>query len=396
MRHFHLCLSPETIESENGLLRLVADAGIGDVWVTGFMYGYWHYSLERIQNAVRQIERAGLRAGVGNVPLGHPGDSLGARSGDVPLTPPTHWRLGRRPDGATHAGTSLHFPATDENAEALRRLQSIGVERVFLDDDFRLAVTPGMIGGCFCDEHRLAFCRRYGYAEEDVRNLIEDVAHRHLTPRLRDWTEFTCDELSASFRAQQAAATGVQLGLMVMYLGAEKAGIRLRDYAGAPFRVGELMFDDASFAPIKGKTDELFSALFHRRFAPPELAYSETTAFPADRLSAANLAAKMNISLIADVRNTLFMSGLTPFPVEHWATLAPAMRQQAALHPKLGGHQLARADEALLGRRRPLRRRRQPVQPVPGHGRAVRGRRPLARRWLDVPVRRRRRAPRAC
>ncbi len=37
------------------------------------------------------------------------------------------------------------------------------------------------------------------------------------------------------FRAQQAAAPRVRLGIMAMYLGAEKAGIRLRDYAGVPF-----------------------------------------------------------------------------------------------------------------------------------------------------------------
>ena len=125
---------------------------------------------------------------------------------------------------------------------------------------------------------------------------------------------------------------------MVMYLGAEKAGIRLEDYAAAPFRVGELMFDDSSFAPVKGKTDELFSVLFHRRFVRPELAFSETTAYPADQLSAAHLAAKLVISTLADVRHTMFMSGLTPFPREHWSVLAPAMREQARLHAGIAGH----------------------------------------------------------
>jgi hypothetical protein len=125
---------------------------------------------------------------------------------------------------------------------------------------------------------------------------------------------------------------------MVMYLGAEKAGIRLKDYRGVPFRVGELMFDDAGFDPLKGKTDELFSALFHRRFVAPELAYSETTAYPADKLSAANLGAKLVISTLADVRHTMFMSGVTPFPKTHWTTLAPLMRRQAGFHRVLAGH----------------------------------------------------------
>jgi len=125
---------------------------------------------------------------------------------------------------------------------------------------------------------------------------------------------------------------------MVMYLGAEKAGIRLADYRRVPIRVGELMFDDSSFGPVKGKTDELFSVLFHRRFVSPDRAYSETTAYPAHALSAANLAAKLVISTIADVRHTMFMSGLTPFPREHWAVLGPAMRAQARLHEELAGH----------------------------------------------------------
>src|SRR5690606_35265332 len=142
---------------------------------------------------------------------------------------------------------------------------------------------------------------------------------------------------TASFRAMQVAAPNIDLGNMVMYLGAEKAGIRLTDYSNVPVRVGELMFDDKSFAPVKGKTDELFSVLFHRRFIAPERAFSETTAFPSDKLSAANMAAKLTISTIADVRNTMYMSGVTPFPVTHWETLAPAMKHQSKLHDALAG-----------------------------------------------------------
>ncbi len=52
--HFHLCLSPDTIEADADLLRLVKDAGVSDIWITGFLYGYWYYSLARILHA-RQI-----------------------------------------------------------------------------------------------------------------------------------------------------------------------------------------------------------------------------------------------------------------------------------------------------------------------------------------------------
>jgi hypothetical protein len=181
--------------------------------------------------------------------------------------------LGSSRDGKTYAGTSLHAPATEENAEALRKLRRAGFSHFFLDDDFRLARGPGEIGGCFCAEHCTQFLRRTGLPDGRWPELLDDLRSRRLTPLLRQWVDFACDDLAASFRAQQQAADG-RLGLMVMYLGAEKAGIRLADYRGVPLRVGELMFDDQSFSPLKGKTDELFSVLFHRRFAAPESAAS--------------------------------------------------------------------------------------------------------------------------
>ena len=337
-RRYHLSTSPDALEADPELLGIVRRAGVTDVWVTGFLYGYWYYPIDVIKAWQRRIEQAGMAAHVINVPLGHPGDSLGAQAGALPLTPPRHWRLGAQPDGGTYAGTSLHPPATEENVEALRKLEAAGVKRVFLDDDFRLARGPGIIGGCFCEEHKKEFLSKGGYGESQWLELLDSIRGRSLTPVVRAWLEFTCDQLTASFKAQTDAAPGIQLGIMVMYLGAEKAGIRLSDYRNVPFRVGELMFNDASFNPLKGKTDELFSALFHRRFAAPDLSFSETTAFPADRLSAANMAAKLAVSTISDVRNTMFMSGITAFPRLHWDTLDPAMKLNGEIHARIAGH----------------------------------------------------------
>ena len=339
VRDYHVCLSPQAVMEDPEFPTRLREAGISCVWLAGFFYGYWPWPLASLEAARDRLERAGLEVQVVNVPLGHPGDSLGSKDGTFPLTPPSHWRLGTGFDGKSYAGTSLHAPATQENQTALQSLRKSGFTSVFLDDDFRLARGPGQIGGCFCREHQERFLQRTGFASNRWPELLEDVRSRRLTPLLREWVEFTCDELTGSFRAQQRIA-GRRLGIMVMYLGAEKAGIRLTDYRGVPFRVGELMFDDAGFDPLKGKTDELFSALFHRRFVAPELAYSETTAYPADKLSAANLGAKLVISTLADVRHTMFMSGVTPFPKAHWTTLAPLMQRQAGFHRVLAGHAL--------------------------------------------------------
>jgi len=338
-RHFHVCLAPPLVVHDPELLQTVRAAGVGTVWLAGYFYGHRPYSDDLIQRARVAVQQAGMASQLITVPLGHPGDSLGARDGDFPLTPPPHWHLGQRADGRTYAGTSLHTPATAENVAALRHLRGFGYRQCFVDDDFRLARGPGEIGGCFCAEHRRAFLRAGGYAEKRWDELRDDVAQRRLTPLLRAWVEFTCDELTASFRAQTRAFGG-EFGNMVMYLGAEKAGIRLRDYRHDLLRVGELMFDDRSFGSVKGKTDELFSVLFHRRYVRPERAFSETTAYPSDRLSAANMAAKLIISTLADVRQTMLMSGLTPFPRAHWSVLGPAMRRQAEIHAELAGHRL--------------------------------------------------------
>ncbi len=337
-RLYNLSISIEVLEKEPERLKVFADAGGTHVWVPGFFYGHWPVPLDQVCAWRKRALDMGLDAQMINIPLGHPGDALGSANGAFPLTGPKYWHNGQRPDGKLYSGTSLHEPATEENVAALKEIAKCGVRRVFVDDDFRLAPSPGQIGGCFCDEHKADFLKKGGYPENAWAELIDCVNRRDLSPILRAWVEYTCDQLTACFRAQQAATPTIEMGNMVMYFGAEKAGTRLTDYRGVPLRVGEMMFHDEAFGTVKGKTDELYSCLFHRRFVTPELAYSETTAYPSDKLSAANMAAKLVVSTIADVRNTMFMSGLTAFPMAHWDVLGPAMKRHSALHERLAGH----------------------------------------------------------
>ncbi|MCA1902197.1 MAG: hypothetical protein LDL53_08265 [Candidatus Hydrogenedens sp.] len=337
-RKYHVSISIDALEHEPDLFDIFIRSGVFAVWIGGYFYGHWYYKPEAIRAWKNKFESVGIPAYVINVPLGHPGDSLGSYSGDVPLTPPTQWKPGVSSDMKMYAGTSLHPPATEENAKALEVLSTNGIKKVFLDDDFRLARSPGMIGGCFCNEHKEAFLNKYGYKNSDWETLIDSVQKRNLTGILREWIEFTCDELTTCFHTLEKRAPEIELGIMVMYMGSEKAGIRLKDYQGRLFRVGELMFDDNSFGSVKGKCNELFSALFHRRFTEPKKTFSETTAFPADKLSAKNMCAKLVISTIADVRNTMFMSGIQHFPITHWDVLPDEMKKQARFHEVIAGH----------------------------------------------------------
>jgi hypothetical protein len=340
-RTYELSISQDALRADPDLLQTVSDAGISTVWLIGFLYGYWPYSQEETRQYVRQAKKLGMRAGLIDCPLGHPGDSLGAMNGNIPLTPPENWRLGVRMDGTTYSGTSLHPPAIKENCAALQKIRVEGYRRIFLDDDFRLAQSPGMVGGCFCTWHQQQFLQTHGYKTDQWEELKDDIRSRRFTGLLRAWCDWNCDLLSACFKSQKHASHGADLGIMVMYMGSEKAGIRLRDYGFTYFRVGEGHFDDNSFGSEKGKTDELFSVLFHRRFIRPNMSYSETTAYPANSLSAENMASKLTVSTIADVRTTCFMSGLTPFPKTHWAFLKPRMKREAAFQEIVAGHALA-------------------------------------------------------
>ena len=322
-RTFHFSTSCSALAADPDLLEGVASAGVTDLWLTGSWTDRWVAPPTQIEEWCKRIAKRGLGAHVINVPLGHPG--MGS----------PNWPSGIRPDGSRYTGTSLHSPATEQNCSFLRQIQAIGVDRVFLDDDFRLAASPGGIGGCFCPTHKKEFLERTGFGDTQWMELLDAVARRRLTPTLRAWVDYTCDQLTACFRSQQRAVPDVALGIMVMYLGAEKAGIRLADYGRRPFRVGEFMFGDEAFNPVKGKTDELFSSLFHRRFVTPELAYSETTAYPERRLSLRNKIAKMAVSTLSDVRNSMFMCD---FPRDHWAAIAPAIQQHTKLHPVIAGH----------------------------------------------------------
>ncbi len=339
IRRYHISLSTSGLEKYPDIPAIIAKAGVTDIWLASFLYGRWYADPQKLKIVSKKLrEQYGFNTHIINVPLGHPGNALGGDEEDLLTKPPGHWKNACTIDGKLYSGTSIHSPAVKENINALLRLQQNGFISVFLDDDFRIARYPCIIGGCFCENCRYDFLKQYGYSSSQWDLLIDSVNKRRVSDVLRSWIDFWDNRLYSMFLAMQKAAPKISLGIMVMYLGSEKAGIALDRFKNVPFRVGELMFSDKSFTPIKGKTDELFSSLFHRRFANPDLAYSETTAFPNDALSGKNIAAKLTISLLSDVRNTMFMSGLLPFPENRWPYIAPAMKKNAELHDIIAGH----------------------------------------------------------
>ena len=337
IRRFHISLQAEAWIMKPELIGIMKNAGITDIWMGSYLQGKWFHTPEELRESADFLISKGFKPHVLTVPLGHPGNAIDPND-DSWSEKKQNWKNACDYDGSIYSGTSIHSPVVEDNVKAHKKLANEGFDMLFLDDDFRLAKYPGKIGGCFCDDCKKEFLDTYNYGNADWEILIDSVANRNSTQVIRSWIKFICEKEFNMFKALQDATPQMEVGIMVMYLGAEKAGIDLTKYQDVPFRVGELMFNDKGFGRVKGKTDELFSSLFHRRFIKPDLAYSESTAYPHNELSAKNMAAKLTISLISDVRNTMFMSGIQPFPIEHWKTLAPAMKKSAALHEEIAGH----------------------------------------------------------
>jgi hypothetical protein len=336
VRRFHISLQAEAWKKNPELIGIMKEAGISDVWMGSYLQGKWYHTPKELKESADFLESKGFHPHVLTVPLGHPGNAIDPTD-NTWSEKKQSWKNACSYDGSLYSGTSIHSPVVEDNIDANKLLAKEGFDALFLDDDFRLARYPGTIGGCFCNDCKNEFLQKYNYSVADWKELIDSVEKRNPSKVLRSWVEHICEKEYNMFAALQKATPQMEIGIMVMYFGAEKAGIALDKYRNVPFRVGEMMFRDKDFGKVKGKTDELFSALFHKRFITPEMAYSESTAYPQDALSAKNMAAKLTVSLLTDVRNTMFMSGLQPFPVEYWKTLAPAMKKSAQIHEEIAG-----------------------------------------------------------
>lgn len=327
-RVYHLSVGSETVASKPELGEAWKEAGVKHLWLTLFHRGRLSAPRETFERAIRRTFELGMTPHFLSVPLGHPTQPQVGKF-------PKGWKPALRYDGHQIFGVSCHAPADQACIDSNRFIQEkIGPNEHFIDDDFRCADTPNEIGGCVCPECREAFMKGTGTNDAAWDELIESLKKNDDTPLVRLWVDWQCDLLTDLFRRTEAAAPEVDLGIMVMGMGSERAGIRLEDYRGKLFRVGEWMFSDQQYDPLKNKTIEMFSVLFHRRFTEPGRTFSETTIAPENSLCKENMASKLVFSTFADVRNTMFMC---PIPIDYWPFFAKRMKRESAFHEVLRG-----------------------------------------------------------
>ena len=338
-RRFHISAGCEALDVEGDLPRLWKESGVTDVWIDAWFYGFFPFSWEKTDLYINHLRKLDLTPHFIGVPFCHNGGSLSPTDPNgFPNIPPSHWKKAKRFDGSENWGFSWHEPTDDELRDSTQLMfDKYGPFDYFLDDDFRFANTPADIGGCFCDECRRDFLQKAALSPSRWDELLGDLKNNQDTELVRTWIDYVCDKLTYCFKKTANSLPEIDLGIMVMFMGSERSGIRLDDYSGHLFRVGEMMFNDYWFEQPRNKARELFSSLFHRRFCDPGRTFSETTGYPIAKLSPKNMAAKLTVSTLADVRNTMFMSGLPMIPSSYWPILAPRMKKEAELHRRIAG-----------------------------------------------------------
>ncbi|MBQ6621005.1 MAG: hypothetical protein IJH68_12755 [Thermoguttaceae bacterium] len=329
-RRYHLSVGPQTVNDQPQLNRLWKESGVTDLWLTAALYGKMP-DFDLLDRAAKKTRELGMTPHILSVPFGHPTPIDADPGAFAPSYSPM-----TRPDGRRGWGCSFHPPVEEIIAEENRTFyQQFGPCNHFLDDDFRLADSPGSVGGCVCPRCKEEFCREAGLSDQRWEELLDDLNSNSGSALHRQWVDYKCDRLTAVFRRCEEAAPQIDLGIMVMRMGSERAGIRLDAYREKLFRVGEEMFNDGAYDPTINKTRELFSVLMHRRFALPGRCFSETTICPDNSLSKENMASKLATSTFADVRNTMFMCNI---PADYWPFFEPRMKKEARYHEILKNH----------------------------------------------------------
>lgn len=305
-------------------LEWMKRAGVEHLWLYGYFYGHHESDPEQLYRARLRLESEGFRTGVISLPVGHPGNSLNPDDPALELAihPAWHYRIDRCGQ-KEYFISCINETMIAHNLAAAKEYAQMGFTRHFYDDDLRLGNWGPAVQGCFCDECIEAFNARAGIklSRAQLAEVIaSDAAVRE------SWINYNCDKLTGFMRSTDVP--GMTSGIMVMHNGGRAHGISIPDIKAAVpdcmFRVGELHFDDASYASPGGRKSLADSVRSHLALIGNNPAYSESTVFPAAAMTPENWIDKIRFEISLGLRNIFLMSGTWFFTEPYWHALAEA------------------------------------------------------------------------
>ena len=297
-------------------------AGVEHLWLFGYFYGHHEADPEQIYRARLRLEEEGFQTGVISLPVGHPGNSLNPDDPalDLAIHPDWHYRIDRK-GKKEYFISDINQTMTTHNRAAALEYAQMGFTRHFFDDDLRLANWGDTVGGCFCNDCIDRFNQLAGFnlSREQLVSAID--CDRDIREA---WIQHSCDKLTGFMR--DTAIPGITSGIMVMHNGGRKHGISIPDNKAAVpdclFRVGELHFDDKSYANPAGQKSLADSVRNHLALIGSNPAYSESTVFPAAAMSPKNWLHRIRLEIDLGLRNIFLMSGTWFYTEPYWNALA--------------------------------------------------------------------------
>ena len=297
------CARVETIldnAGKPGWLSMMRDAHIGGFLMVTFNV-ICTIDPEKVREAKRILDEAGFGAIAIGVPLGHP-EGL-----DTPcFTFHEGWHIRHDIDDELVRWCSAITPQTIADCRAhMETLRELGISAMLWDDDLRQGNYEGGVQGCFCNACLAEFAGKYAsvlprdFGRESLRPVIakDPSGLDEAQLALREaWMAFTCARVTDFMRGTDVE--GVRSGIMVMHNGDRRHGIDIPAIRAAVpdclFRVGELMFNDASFEAPGHKRALVEGVLRHMALmGDTERIYSESTVFPHGALTPENLKKKI-------------------------------------------------------------------------------------------------------
>lgn len=311
--------------------RMMRDAGLTDLWLTGYYFGRHESDPEMLYRAGKIVEGEGFRTGVLSLPVGHPGNSLNPDDPELNLAIAKTWRYRINSHGEkAYFSACVEDTMIRDNTAAAREYAQMGFTRHFYDDDLRMGNLGDPHPGCFCDDCMKDFNNRLGtkYTRESLVAACEaDASVREA------WEEYNCSKITRFMK--ETRIPGMQSGIMVMYTGGRGQGIDIPAIREAVpdclFRVGEWHFSDNTYCAPGAKECLAKSIRNHMALIGDHPAYSESTVFPAAALSPDNLMDKIRWEISLGIRNIFLMSGSWFITEPYWKLLAQERKALEAL-----------------------------------------------------------------
>lgn len=302
-------------------LRLMREAGLTHVWLTGYYFGRHESDPEELYRARKLVLEEGFQTGVLSLPVGHPGNSLNPDDPTLDLAIARTWRY-----RVNSRGEKAYFSACVEdtmlrdNAAAAKEYAQMGFTQHFFDDDLRMANLGDPYPGCFCDHCIAEFNRRVNasFTREQLADAYSADPDTHTA-----WDDYNCSKITRFM--EETAVPGMRNGIMVMYTGGRAHGIDIPAIREAVpdclFRVGEWHFNDQTYGAPGAKERLAQSIRDHMALIGSNPAYSESTVFPAAALTPEHLLDKIRLEISLGLRNIFLMGGSWFISEPYWKLL---------------------------------------------------------------------------